>query len=124
MRSRLVRATQGARHAVVAIGLFVVCLCMSGAARADQLTDPRTDYTAYTRAQGQVAAGLFKLELGIIDEITVGTYVPTWIPFLSVPIPTLYLKARSWWEGPVTLALRGGLVYVNAKALAKVADQP
>ncbi|HEY3496856.1 MAG TPA: hypothetical protein VGK73_19290, partial [Polyangiaceae bacterium] len=106
-------------------GVLLLCLAWPSPARADQLTDPRTDYTAYTRAQGEVAAGLFKVELGVIDEVMVGTYVPTWFafPFLSVPIPTAYVKARSWWDGPLTLALRGGVAYFNAKALAHIADQ-
>jgi hypothetical protein len=126
MRSQLTRVPRRrGLPAVLAALLLFACLATSSAARADQLTDPRTDYTAYTRSQGQVAAGLFKLELGVIDEITLGTYVPTWFafPFLTVPVPTFYVKARSWWDGPLTLAVRGGLVYVDAKALAHIADQ-
>ena len=111
-------------RAALACALALACLLSSANAYADQLTDPRTDYTAYTRPKGTVAASLFKLELGAIDEVTVGTYVPTWFafPFLDVPIPTVYVKARSWWDGPLTLALRGGITYINAKALAHVAD--
>jgi hypothetical protein len=108
----------------VAASAFLLCLLQSASAHADQLKEPRPDYTAYTRPQGRVAASLFKVELAALDEIMVGTYVPPWFafPFLKVPIPSVYVKARSWWEGPLTISLRGSFVYVDAKALAQLAD--
>jgi len=100
-------------------------LSFAAVAQADQLSNPRTDYTAYTRPKGRVAAGPLKLELGIVDEVMVGTYVAPWLafPWLDVPVPSAYLKIRSYWEGPFTLALRGGITYLDATALAHLADE-
>jgi hypothetical protein len=108
----------------VAAGAFALCFLPGASALADQLTDPRPDYTAYTRPKGTLALGLLKTEFAVIDELMVGTYVPPWFafPVLKVPIPTLYVKGRSWFEGPVTIGLRGSAVYVDAKALAKLAE--
>jgi hypothetical protein len=104
----------------LAVGSLVV-----SHARADERPNPRTDYTAYTRPGGRVSVGPLKAEFGIIDEITVGTYVPPWFafPVLGVPIPNGYLKARSWWSGPITLALRGGLLFIDGTAIAELADE-
>jgi hypothetical protein len=99
-------------------------LSFAAVAQADQFDNPRTDYTAYTRPKGRVAAGPLKLEMGIIDEVMVGTYVAPWLafPWLDVPVPSAYFKVRSFWDGPFTLALRGGLTYLDATALAHLAD--
>jgi hypothetical protein len=90
-----------------------------------QLDNPRTDYTAYTRPKGTLALGPLKIEHGIIDEITIGTYPLPWFafPILKTPIPNGYLKIRSFWSGPFTLALGGGVTYIDGKAVAKLADK-
>jgi len=108
--------------------LTLVALAASGAASAragaQQLENPRTDYTAYTRPQGRMAVGPLKLEHGIIDEIMIGTYPAPWFafPWLEVPVPNGYLKLRTSWFDPVTIALRGSLMYIDAKAIAELAD--
>jgi hypothetical protein len=86
--------------------------------------DLRTDFTAYTRPRGRAAVGPLKLELGIIDQVTLGTYVPPWFAFavLGTPAPNLYLKVRSWWSGPLTLAVRGGFLYLDGSGIAELAD--
>ena len=111
-------------RARVALAACAASLSFAAVAQADQLDNPRTDYTAYTRPKGRVAAGPLKLEMGIIDEVMVGTYVAPWLafPWLDVPVPSAYFKVRSFWEGPFTLALRGGLTYLDATALAHLAD--
>ncbi len=90
-----------------------------------QLDNPRTDYTAYTRPKGRLALGLLKIEHGIIDEVMIGTYPLPWFafPVLKTPIPNGYLKLKSFWGGPFTLALGGGLTYINGKAIAQLADK-
>jgi hypothetical protein len=94
------------------------------AARADQLANPRTDYTAYTRPAGRMAAGPLKVEHGIIDEIMVGTYVPPWVafPVLGATVPTVYLKLRSPELGPITLSVRGGFAYLDDNAVTELTD--
>jgi hypothetical protein len=108
----------------VTLAACAASLLFAAVAHADQLGNPRTDYTAYTRPKGRVAAGPLKLEMGVIDEVMVGTYVAPWFafPWLDVPVPSAYFKVRSFWEGPFTLALRGGLTYLDATALAHLAD--
>jgi hypothetical protein len=112
-------------HARVILAACAASLTFGLGAHAGQLEDPRTDYTAYTRPRGRVAAGPLKLEMGIIDEIMVGTYVPPWFafPWLKVPVPNGYLKLRSFWGGPFTLAVRGGVTYIDGKAVAQLADK-
>lgn len=111
------------RSALV-LAALTACLLLSGAASAQQLDNPRTDYTAYTRPKGRLAVGLFKVEHGIIDEIMVGTYPLPWLafPWLKVPVPSGYLKLRTSWFDPLTFAVRGNLTYINATALAELAD--
>lgn len=108
----------------VSLFAFALLTALGVEARAQQLDNPRTDYTAYTRPGGRMAAGPLKVELGLIDEITIGTYPLPWLafPWLKVPVPTGYLKVRSPWEGPLTVAARGGVAYIGAKAVAELAD--
>jgi hypothetical protein len=107
---------------LVAAGLVLVSA--PAQATAGATANPRTDFTAYTRPGGRAAVGPFKLELGVIDEVTVGTYVPQWFafPVLGVPLPNVYLKARSWWSGPLTLAVRGSTMYVAGEAVERLAS--
>jgi hypothetical protein len=109
----------------VALAAFAACVGFGSAASAQQLDNPRTDYTAYTRPKGTLAVGLFKLEHGIIDQIMVGTYPLPWLafPFLKVPIPSGYLKLRTSWFDPLTFSGRAGLMYIDAKALTELADE-
>jgi len=104
-----------------------VCLAPSLASATEDATprqDRRTDFTAYTRPRGRAAVGPFKLELGIIDEVMIGTYVPPWLAFtlIGAPAPNLYFKARSWWSGPFTLAVRGGFLYLDGSGIADLAN--
>ncbi|HEY0466985.1 MAG TPA: hypothetical protein VGC79_22435 [Polyangiaceae bacterium] len=94
-------------------------------AGAQQLENPRTDYTAYTRPRGRASVGFLKADLGIIDELLIGTYPLPWFafPWLKTTVPSVYLKARSPWSGPLQLALGGSLLYVNGKAIAQLADK-
>jgi len=99
-------------------------LAWSAGASAQQLENPRTDYTAYTRRRGQLSVGLLKTDLGVIDQITVGTYPLPWLafPLLKTTVPNVYVKVRSPWSSPFQLALGASAMYVNAKALAQLAD--
>ena len=108
----------------VTLAALAVALTFSSLASAQQLDNPRTDYTAYTRPKGRMAVGPIKVEHGIIDEVMVGTYVPTWFlfPVLKVPVPTLYAKLRTpTWE-KLTLSIRADFAYIDGKAVAELAD--
>ena len=109
----------------VSLAACAVLLAWSAGAAAQQLENPRTDYTAYTRPRGRASVGFLKTDLGVIDEITIGTYPLPWFafPVLKTTVPSVYLKARSPWKGPLALAIGGSAMYVNAKALAQLADE-
>jgi hypothetical protein len=96
------------------------CLLTAVGARAED--NPRTDYTAYTRPAGRTALGLFKLEHGILDELTIGTYWPLWFayPALDVLIPNGYIKMGTSSRAPLALAGRAGVTYVDDGAISKL----
>ena len=86
--------------------------------------NPRTDYTAYTRPAGRTALGLFKLEQGILDQLTIGTYWPLWFayPALGVLIPNGYIKMGTSNRAPLALGGRAGLTYVDESAISKMSN--
>jgi hypothetical protein len=113
------------RRRALTLAAFAAALTVGTLANAQQLDNPRTDYTAYTRPKGRMAVGPIKVEHGIIDEVMVGTYVPPWFafPVLKVPIPSVYAKLRTPTWGSFTLAIRGSAAYVAGTAIAELADE-
>ncbi|HYQ45155.1 MAG TPA: hypothetical protein VER11_24380 [Polyangiaceae bacterium] len=109
----------------VSLAVSTLLLAWTAGASAQQLENPRTDYTAYTRPKGRVSLGLLKTDLGIIDEVTIGTYPLPWLafPLLKSTIPNVYAKVRSPWSGPLTLAIAGSFLFVDGKAIAQLADK-
>ena len=100
---------------------LVAFLVGGGEALAHQRPgDERFDYTAYTLQGGEVSLGPQKSAIGIVDEVTLGTYLPTWFafPVLGAPIPTGFLKLRAPLQGKLALSVRGNFVYVDADVLA------
>jgi hypothetical protein len=112
------------RHHVT-LAAFAASMTFGLLANAQQLDNPRTDFTAYTRPKGRMAVGPIKVEHGIIDEVMVGTYVPPWFafPVLKVPVPTLYAKLRTPTFSNFTLAIRADAAYIDGKAIAELADE-
>lgn len=103
------------------IALSVACLDGASTARADQTPGhERIDFTAYTLRRNEVMIGLGSAAFGVLDEITIGTYVLPWFafPWLHSPIATGYLKVRDWFAGPVSVSLRGTVAYLDASALS------
>jgi hypothetical protein len=114
---------------------LVLCACAAslllpaGLAHAEEPTraeEPRPtrfrfEDTAYTLSGGELSIGLYDVQVGIIDEVTVGTYIAPWFvfPAFQAPIPTLFVKVRDWFHGPVALSLRATGIYVSATALAQ-----
>jgi len=70
---------------------------------------------------GELSIGLYDVQFGIIDELTIGTYIGPWFvfPFFQAPIPTAFVKLRDWFHGPVALSLRATGIYISATALAE-----
>jgi hypothetical protein len=104
------------------VALACALLAWSAAdARADQVPgEERIDYTAYTLHRNEFSLGLGSAAYGVLDQVTVGTYVLPWFafPLLRSPIISGYVKVRDWFSGPVTVALRGGFVYLNASGIS------
>jgi hypothetical protein len=118
--------------------LLGLALLVPSAARADDSTAPdatvseratasanasahttRIDRTAYTLDQRQVEVGIESAEFAPLDELTLGTYVPTWLlfPVLDAPVPTAFIKARTPFVGPFVGSLRVNVVYVSGASL-------
>jgi hypothetical protein len=95
---------------------------LSGSLAARAQDNPRTDYTAYTRPAGRTALGLFKLEQGILDELTIGTYWPLWLayPAFGALIPNGYIKMGTSNRAPLALAGRAGITYIDDTAIRKL----
>lgn len=100
--------------------LITLTLARPSTARADD-AEPRHRLkdTAYTLGAGEFSVGLFDLQVGLLDEVTIGTYIAPWLlfPVLDTPIPTAFIKIRDWFHGPVNLSLRATLLYIPPKAL-------
>jgi hypothetical protein len=106
---------------VVASSLTLACLSWATSASAYHVKgNERIDYTAYTLNGGEVSLGPGKAQLGIIDELTAGTYVPAWFAFtvLDAPVPNGFLKFRAPLEGDLALSLRVNGMYIDADTLA------
>ncbi len=109
-----------ARSLSVLLGLMAL-VSSPKAAHADQRPGhERTDFTAYTLRRNELSLGIWSEEYGLLDSVTIGTYLPTWFvfPFLGAPIVTGYVKVRDWFFGPVAFSLRGTLVYLDASVLS------
>lgn len=110
-----------ARHSSI---LIACALLMSPLARVRADHQPgreRIDFTAYTLQQQEFSVGLGSAAFGVLDRVTVGTYVLPWFafPVLGAPIASGYVKVRDWFSGPLAVALRGGLLYLNASEFSE-----
>src|SRR5262245_54767703 len=61
----------------------------------------RINRTAYTLDQGQVDIGVESFAVAPFDELTIGTYVTPWLllPYLGLPVPNAFIKARTPFIG-------------------------
>jgi hypothetical protein len=73
-----------------------------------------TDNTAYTLDGGSLRLGLFRIEYGIFDFLSVGTYTLPW----GLLAPTVLGKLRLWHAEPITLAVQTGFAYFDSSRLA------
>jgi hypothetical protein len=77
------------------------------------------DQTGYTLEGGAVRLGVFKLQLGLFDFLTVGTYTLPW----AVLAATLHAKLRLVAAGPFALSLQAGFAYFDSRRLQWLNDQ-
>ena len=81
----------------------------------------RLTHTAYTLEQWELSLGLWRAEVGVLDQVTLGTYVPTWFtyPVLETTVPTGFVKVRDWFDADVAVSLRAGFVFFSASTLSQ-----
>lgn len=101
--------------------LFAIALLTAAGARAEHIPgNERIDFTAYTLRANEVSLGVGAAAYGVLDEITVGTYVLPWLafPLVNAPIASGFIKLRDWSHGPLAASLRGAFVYMPQSALS------
>jgi hypothetical protein len=101
----------------------VVMLFAPSVGRAEHRSgQERIDFTAYTLRSGDASVGIGAASYGVLDELTVGTYLPPWFafPLVNAPIASGFVKLRDWYHGPIAASLRAGFVHLPASALTSV----
>jgi hypothetical protein len=80
----------------------------------------RIDFTAYTLRGGEASVGIGTASYGVLDELTVGTYLAPWFafPLVNAPIASGFVKLRDWYHGPISASLRAGFVHLPASSLS------
>jgi hypothetical protein len=89
--------------------------------RADNIPgQERIDFTAYTLRRNEAQFGVGSLAFGVLEPLTIGTYVLPWFafPFLHSPVATGFVKVRDWFSGPVAVSVRGTFIYLNATEIS------
>jgi hypothetical protein len=115
-----------AERAVRSRRLILSLICVSSLlapqlARAEhKIGSERIDFTAYTLQRNEVSLGVGAASYGVLNEITVGTYVLPWFafPLVSAPVASAFLKLRDWFHGPVAASLRGAFLYLPESVLS------
>lgn len=96
-------------------------LLLARHARAEHtIGNERIDFTAYTLRAREVSLGVGAAAYGVLNEITVGTYVLPWFafPLVNAPIASGFLKLRDWGHGPVAVSVRGAFLYMPESTLS------
>lgn len=106
---------------VVGLSALAAVTCLSGWARADHTPEtPIVDQTAYTRPRNQIRVGLLKVQYGVLDSLTVGTY---WLPW-AVLAPNAQVKWRAYHGDALTLAAEVGALRLDTSNLTFLGEQP
>jgi hypothetical protein len=100
----------------VAARALALCWLLASAppARADHDEHERaTDDTAYTLQGGRLRIGVWKLQYGLFDFATVGTYTVPW----AVLAATVHAKVRLLSADPIAVAVQAGFAYFDSTRL-------
>ena len=101
------------KQATVALLMTVVLACASPARAYHDERHRATDETAYTLEGGHVRLGLWKVQVGVFDFATIGTYTLPW----AVLAATVHAKLRLIQKDPFALALQAGFAYFDSTRL-------
>lgn len=99
-----------------------LCLCLLESRSALAYHTARrhiTDGTAYTLPDKKIRVGLWKVQYGVIDPVTVGTYVLPWV----ILAPNAHAKWRFFGNEKLALSFGGGILYEDTTLLAFVEDE-
>ena len=96
------------RALTLALGAALATLTTLPAFADQKKGNERVDKTAFTLKSREFSVGLWEAQAGVMRELLVGTYLPTWFafPILGAPIPSAFLKVRDPFKGPLTLSGR------------------
>lgn len=74
----------------------------------------------YTLRAGELSLGVVDWDVGITDEVTVGTHPVLWAvgPWSGKPVPNAKLKLRDWVHGRLALSIMESFAYLNGSKLA------
>lgn len=99
--------------------LLVVLVTLCGSAEAYHTEVERyPDHSAYTLQQNEWRLGLANLDYGIIEQLTVGTYWPTYIALaFGAPIINAHLKGSYDINRTFTVGLFVGIYYLDLNNL-------
>ncbi len=100
-----------------ALGALLGGLCCVAPAQAYHTKDQHvTDESAYTLRQKDFRVGIWKLQYGIIDQVTAGTYIWPWV----FRVANLHAKWRYWHNDTWALSVFTGFYHFDTKSLEKV----
>jgi len=87
---------------------------------APQLEHVRViDQTGYTLEGGRLRLGLFKVQVGLFDFLTVGTYTLPW----AVLAATIHAKLRFFTTERFALSVQAGFAYFDSRRLQWLNDE-
>src|SRR4051812_30126045 len=99
--------------------LFAVIACSRAAHAYHTQEQHITDESAYTLRHKDFRVGLWKLQYGIVDSLTVGTYPEPWV----FRVANLHLKWRYWHNEPWALSVFAAFYHLNTRDLPKLDDE-
>lgn len=109
------------RH-VLGVVLLLASWALPTPAYADHTElDRQTEVSAFTLQQEQLRLGLFKLEYGIFDAWSVGTYTAPWllIPVTQSMAGDVYTKVKLLDVGRTAVSARAGVFYFDVNDFSR-----
>ncbi|HKO47597.1 MAG TPA: hypothetical protein VJV79_07735 [Polyangiaceae bacterium] len=109
------------RGSILATLIVVSVSVLSGRALAYHETGSEwVRGSPYTLSAGELSLGVVDWDVGITDEVTVGTHPVLWAvgPWSGKPVPNAKLKLRDWVHGRLALSIMESFAYLNGSKLA------
>jgi len=101
------------RAAAPMLAATAILIAASNARADHDATDRATDDSAYTLDGGSLRIGLWKVQYGVLDILTVGTYTVPWVVLAA----TVHAKLRLFYADPVAVTAQVGFAYFDSARL-------